>query len=85
MFYEKICPEKLRNIHRKVADLQLFKKRLQHRCFPLNIANVLRTPAFFEEHLLTAASDFLKQLQNTDEQLPLDNILTGYEDGQLNY
>ena len=26
------------------------KKRLQHSCFPLNI----------EEHLLTAASDFLK-------------------------
>ena len=69
----------------KLPTCNFFKKRLQHRCFPLNIANVLRTPAFFEEHLLTAASDFLKQLQNTDEQLPLDNILTGYEDGQLNY
>ena len=31
----------------KVADLQarnVIKKRLQHRCFPVNIANDLRTP-----------------------------------------
>ena len=27
--------------------------------------------SFFEEHLLTAASDFLKQLQNSGEQLLL--------------
>ena len=26
---------------------------------------------YFEEHLLTAVSDFLKQLQNNDEQLLL--------------
>ena len=34
------------NIHRKVASLQcnFTKKRLQHRCFPLNIAKFLRTP-----------------------------------------
>ena len=47
---------------------------------------------YFEEHLLTAASDFLKQLQNSGEQLLLywlcieiilDNLLTGYE--QLSY
>ena len=38
---------------------------------------------YFEEHLLTAASDFLKQLQNTASVLTLllssDNLLTGYE------
>ena len=28
----------------------LLKKRLQHRCFPVNIENFLRTP-FFTEHL----------------------------------
>ena len=28
----------------------LLKKRLQHRCFPVNIAKFLRTP-FFTEHL----------------------------------
>ena len=63
----------------KLPTCNFFKKRLQHRCFPLNIANL------FEEHLLTAASDFLKQLQNTNEQLLLDNILKGYENEQLNY
>ena len=36
------------NIHRKTPDF--IKKRLQHRCFPVNIAKFLRT-AFFIEHL----------------------------------
>ena len=48
--------------------------------------------SYFEKHLLTVASDFLKQLQKTSEQLFLylltlllssDNLLTGYE--QLSY
>ena len=37
----------------KVAGVRpaiLFKKRLWHRCFPLNFAKFLRTP-FFTEHL----------------------------------
>ena len=37
----------------KVAGLRpatLFKKRLWHRCFPVNFAKFLRTP-FFKEHL----------------------------------
>ena len=37
----------------KVADLKachFIKKRLQHRCFPVNIAKILKT-AFFIEHL----------------------------------
>ena len=39
---------------------------------------------YFEEHLLTAASDFLKQLQKSGGQLLLYWILlTGYE--QLSY
>ena len=41
----------------------------------------------FKEHLLTVASDFLKQIQNSSEHwlflLKSDNLLTGYE--QLSY
>ena len=28
----------------KVAGLHFIKKRFQHKCFPVNIANLLRTP-----------------------------------------
>ena len=38
---------------KKVGDLKafnIFKKKLQHRCFPVNIAKFLKT-AFFIEHL----------------------------------
>ena len=60
--------EKFRNIHRKTSVLEsLFnkvtglqacnftKKRLQHRRFPVNIANFKNT--YFEKHLRTAGSD----------------------------
>ena len=60
VFCQKSCSQKLRNIHReilvleclfnKIAGLQVSKKRLQHRCFPVNIAKFLRT-AFFIAHL----------------------------------
>ena len=46
----------LKLLYNKVTGLQLFnfiKKRLQHRCFLVNIAKFLRTP--IEEHLQTAA------------------------------
>ena len=49
----------------KLPACNFIKKRLQHRCFPLDIAKFLET--YFEEHLLTAASDFLKQPQNSRE------------------
>ena len=41
---------KIFNVKLKWADLQFFKKRLQHRCFPKNIAKILIT-TFFTEHL----------------------------------
>ena len=44
---------------KKVAGLRLatlFKKRLWHKCFPVNIARFLRT--FFTEHLRATASVF---------------------------
>ena len=56
------CSKKFRNIHRETTVLEsLFskatfikackfvKKRIQHRCFPVNIVKFLRT-AFFVEH-----------------------------------
>ena len=61
-----------RNIHRKILVLEslfkrrcrpsvlnFIKKRLQHRCFPVNIAK----NKYFEEHLRTAASDCRLHLQ----------------------
>ena len=57
VFYEKMCSEKFRNIPKKkyvvetlfynVAGIQacnFIKKRLKHRCFPVNIAKFSRTP-----------------------------------------
>ena len=59
----KSCSQNFRQIHRKtpvaesflniVVDLRpatLLKKRLWHRCFPVNFSKFLRTP-FFIEHL----------------------------------
>ena len=45
----------------KLQICSFIKKGLQYRCLPLNIAKFLRTPA----------SDILKLLQNTGEQLVL--------------
>ena len=72
MFYKKGVlrnPEKFTGKHpcqsllfKKVAGLSpatLLKKRLWHRCFPVNFAKFLRTP-FLTEHLLATASDFLQ-------------------------
>ena len=44
------CPYKFRNIHRK-TPATILNKRLQHRCFLVNIAKFLRT-TFSIEHLL---------------------------------
>ena len=44
------CPERIHKLHKETPVLEsLFKKspeikRLQHRCFPLNFAKLLRTP-----------------------------------------
>ena len=46
------CSQKFRNIHRKTLVLEslfdketfVIKKKLQHRCFPVNITKFLRTP-----------------------------------------
>ena len=59
------------------------------RCFPLNIAKFLRTPAYFEEHLLGAASDFFNTAtEHRSVTVSVlywlfygcsNNLLTGYE------
>ena len=56
MFYGKSCSEKFHNIHRKRPVLEslfnnaeglnvcnIIRKRLEHRCFHVNIAKFLRT------------------------------------------
>ena len=63
----------IRNIHGKVLVLEFLfnkvanlkdssyiKRRLQHRCFPVNITKVLRTPIL--EHLPTTASENLRRI-----------------------
>ena len=58
-FYKKSCSLKFRNIHRKTPLLEtnfnevaFIKKRLQHRCFLVNIAKFLRTSKYICERLL---------------------------------
>ena len=71
VFYEKMCSYKLQKIHRKtptpesffikkIAGLRaaaLLKKKLWHRCFPVNFAKCLRN--VISKHLWTTASDFI--------------------------
>ena len=57
----------------KVAGLRpatLLKKRLWHRCFPVNFVKFLGTP-FFTEHLrwLLLEVEFMKKLSNTEAEL----------------
>ena len=52
VFYKKLSWQ-FRKIHSKIQSLRsatLFKKRLWHRCFPVNFPRFLRAP-FFTEHL----------------------------------
>ena len=68
VFCKKSCPKTFRNIHRKIPlglqDCCFIKKRLQHRCFPVNIANFLRTAILKNiwERLLLHLTDFSEQL-----------------------
>ena len=43
------------NTRDRASDLQIYLKRLWHRCFPVNFVNFLRTP-LFTEHLRATAS-----------------------------
>ena len=49
VFYKKLCSQKFRKIDRQTPaqgsqPATLLKKRLRHKCFPLNFAKYLKTP-----------------------------------------
>ena len=50
----------LQSLINKVAGL-LIKKRLQHRCFPMNITKFLRYLFFSENYLQTATSESITE------------------------
>ena len=47
----------------------IIKKRLQHRCFPLNIAKFLRTTFFYKTPLMAASLICSKSINNKDTSL----------------
>ena len=71
VFYEKAVLKNVGNIHRIVAGMQLYYKETPTQKFSSEYCEIFLKNTYFEEHLLTAASDFLKQLQNSGEQLLL--------------
>ena len=62
--YEKSMKK---DVHRNFVPAALLKKRLWHRCFPVNFAKFLRTPF----------------LQNTSGKLPLTLELPTFQTGQF--
>ena len=58
--------ESLFNKHAGLQACNFIKNRLQHRCFPVDIAKFLRT-TYFEEHLQTAASAPFENCQKLHE------------------
>ena len=44
----------------QVSGLQLYKKRLHYRCFPVNFAKLLRTPFSIEDHRSLLLNPHLK-------------------------
>ena len=60
LFYEKGVLKNFCNIHRKVAELQPYEEETPKRMFSSEYCKIFKN-TYFEEHLLTAASDFSKQ------------------------
>ena len=56
---KKAVLKKFCNIYRKVADLQLYWEKTPTQMFSSEYYEIFKN-TYFEEHLLTAASDFLK-------------------------
>ena len=50
--------------------MQLYEKQTPTQAFSSEDCKIFKS-TYFEEHMPTAASDFLKQLQNNGEQLLL--------------
>ena len=62
------------NIHMKVAELQPYQEETPTRMFSSEYCKIFKN-TYFEEHLLTTASDFLKQQQNSSQKLLLHSLL----------
>ena len=73
-FMKKGVLKNVCNIHRKVAELQPYQEETPTRMFSSEYCKIFKN-TYFEEHLLMAASDFLKQQQNSSEQLLLYSLL----------
>ena len=56
----------------KLHISNFIKKRLQHRCSPLNIAKIFKN-TYFEEHLRTAGSKFFSNFIRNVVQVNLFN------------
>ena len=48
---------KSRGFFNKVADLQVLKKRLWHRYFPVNMGNFYKNNVFYKTPLVAASDD----------------------------
>ena len=72
-FMKKAVLKNFCNIHRKVAELQPYQEETPTRMFSSEYCQIFKN-THFEEHLLTASSDFLKQQQNSSEQLLLYSL-----------
>ena len=66
---KKLFLENFATFTRKLHACNFIKKRFQ-QIFSSQYCGILKNN-YFEEHLLTAAPEFLKQLQNSGEQLLL--------------
>ena len=72
-FMKKAVLTNFCNIHRKVAELQPYQEETPTQMFSSKNCKIFKN-IYFEGHLLTAASDFLKQHQNNSEQLLLYSL-----------
>ena len=67
VLWKKTVVKKICNINKKVAALQLYLKETPTQMFSSEYYEDFKN-IYFGEHLLTVASEFLKQLQNSGEQ-----------------
>ena len=92
MFFKKGVLKKFHNIHRKTPVLEslfskvaglkacnFIKKRLQHRCFPVNIAKFLRAAIFIEHLRCLPLKILLKKLH----ELPFTDTLMAVFHGTI--
>ena len=72
-FYEKSCFQKLHNIRRKFANLQLYSKEISTQVFFLEYCECFKS-TYVEEHLLTATFDLFETA--TEQRCAAASVLT---------